>query len=68
MMKDRYTTPASSPALEYAAILSGLSMGGDFISDNDIMEIRQIHAGRHQDRIIFVSPSVSQAQKASQTR
>ena len=56
MFRKALHTQTTNPALEYAAILSGLSMGGDFISENDIKEARNVHTQRSGHAITFVSP------------
>ena len=56
MIRKALHSPTTNPALEYAAILSGLSMGGDFISENDIKEARHIHTQRSGQAVTFVSP------------
>lgn len=53
--KSHYTQNTTTPGLEYAAILSGLSMGGDFISDDDIKEARHVHTQRYGQPIGFVA-------------
>ena len=53
MRKNYNVTPTTNPALEYAAILSGLSMGGDFITDSDIKQARQIHTQKYGDNVGF---------------
>ena len=65
-MKRVHYTSSSNPALEYAAILSGFSMGGDLISDNDILQARQIHTQKHGRNVGFnlSSQSASVRRKA----
>ena len=53
MKRDYNITPTTNPSLEYAAILSGLSMGGDFITDSEIKEARQIHSNAYGNNIGF---------------
>lgn len=51
-MKQTHTT---SQSLEYAAILSGLSMVGNEISDTDIQIARNVHTKEQKNRFSFAS-------------
>jgi hypothetical protein len=61
MRKNHDIPTKTNPGLEYAAILSGLSMGGDFISESDILQVRQIHSQKYGANIgfNFAAPSTS---------
>ncbi|GEM_PF-3542823 len=59
MIRKMNSYPTTNPALEYAAILSGFSMGGDFISEDDIKQARHLHTQRSGQNITFVSPAIS---------
>ncbi len=54
--KHHHTTSLS---LEYAALLSGLSMVGDTISDHDIESTRQSHIKNHKQfgNVTFAVPA-----------
>jgi hypothetical protein len=54
MKNPQYPTPQS---LEYAAILSGLSMAGDTISDRDIKSARKSHIKNRKKRINLALPA-----------
>ena len=63
MKRDYNITPTTNPSLEYAAILSGLSMGGDFITDNEIKQARQIHLNAYGHNVGFSLASLSAVSK-----
>ena len=50
-------THATPQSLEYAAILSGLSMAGDTISDRDIKSARKSHIKNRKKRVSLASPA-----------
>ncbi len=52
-------------SLEYAAILSGLSMVGDDISDDDIKQARNLHRQHHKGSVSFTVASPATSAKRS---
>lgn len=54
-MKTTYTPIQTPESLEYVAILSGLSMAGNDISDADIEIARNVHTKDKSDKFSFVS-------------
>ena len=53
-MKTNHTIHQTIDPLEYAAILSGMAMAGDTVSDNDIEFARHLHT-QNKDKIFSFS-------------